>query len=133
MSELKSLFVSTLRIKFDSKMTNAEESILVTRKLHLRDQPIREQILENPEIKHRGSQLSIINRTRDKNFSADISNTNTGPDKKDPKEKSIKQADILLKILSLLTGSKYNRTKAIIDLLKKSERVLIDARENTRF
>ena len=52
-------------------MTIAEEFILVPKKLYLKDQPLTEQILENPQIKHKSSQLSIVNRVRPKDYDGD--------------------------------------------------------------
>ena len=96
--------------------------------VYVEDEPLSEQILENPK-KHKGSHLSLLNRTRTKIFTDDISNTDSDPTEKDPKEESNKLTEWVLKVWSPLTGSTYCRTKEIIDLLKKSVLVLIDEGE----
>ena len=69
-------------------MTIAEELILVPKKLYLKDQPLTEQILENPQIKHKSSRLSIVNRVRPKDYDGDIKKIDERLSQEDPKTES---------------------------------------------
>jgi len=41
---------------------NAEEFILIPKKLYLKDRPLTEQVLQNPSIQEKGMQLSMLQR-----------------------------------------------------------------------
>ena len=83
--------------------------------------------------------LSIVslNRTRPKDFENDISRIDSGPtqkDPKDPEEDSNRQANRVMKNLSLVTGFNYNTTKRssekVRTLIKEhNEHVSIDKGE----
>ena len=47
-------------------MTTAEVFILIPKKVYMKTQPYQTRVSENPDIKHKSAQLSIINRMRPK-------------------------------------------------------------------
>ena len=113
-------------------MTTAEEFIFIPKKVYMKTQPYQTRVLENPDIKHKSAQLSIINRMRPKEhieaqFNDKLSEQDSGVDDDENRLKhSNRRADQVLKTLSsLLPHSKYLKCNYIVDLIKKSNRVLI--------
>ena len=113
-------------------MTTAEEFILIPKKVYMKTQPYQTRVLENPDIKHKSAELSIINRMRPKEhieaqFNDKLSEQDSGVDDDENRLKhSNRRADQVLKTLSsLLPHSKYLKCNYIVDLIKKSNRVLI--------
>ena len=98
----------------------------------MKSQPYQTQVLEDPDVKHKLAQLLIINRLRSKehneaHINKRLSENDSGVDVVDENrvENSIKRAVKVLKTLtSLLPHSKYLKCEHIVDLTKKSNRVL---------
>ena len=111
-------------------MTTAEEFILIPKKVYMKTQPYQTRVLEDPDIKHKSTQLSIINRMRPKEhieaqINDKLSEQDSGVDENRLKH-SNRRADQVLKTLSsLLPHSKYLKCVYIVDLIKKSNRVLL--------
>ena len=114
-------------------MSNAEEFILVSKKVYMNSHPYQTQVLEDPDVKHKSAQLSIINRMRSKEHSEAQINEKLPEEDFDVNvvdenraENSNKQAVQVLKTLSShLPNSKYLKCENIVDLIKKSNRVSI--------
>ena len=113
-------------------MTTAEEIILIPKKVYMKTQPYPTRVLENPDFKHKSAQPSIINRMRPKEhiesqINGKLSEQDSGVDFDESRLKhSNRRADQVLKTLSsLLPHSKYLKCHYIVDLIKKSNRVLI--------
>ena len=117
-------------------MTTAEEFILIPKKVYMKTQPYQTRVLQNPDIKHKSAQLSIINRMRPKEhieaqFNDKLSEQDCGVDVDENRLKhSKRRADQVLKTSFLLPHSKYLKCDYIVDLIKKSNRVLIGEGEN---
>ena len=123
-------------------MLTAEEFILVPEKVYMKSQPYQFQVLEDPDVKYKSAQLSIINRMRSKEHNEAQINEKLPEEDSDVNvvdnnwaENSNKRAVQVLKTLSsLLTNSKYFKCENIVDLIKKSsclsigegEKLLID-------
>ena len=114
-------------------MSTADEFILVPKNVYMKSQPYQTQVLEDPEVKHKSAQLSIINRMRSKEHNeAQISEKLPEEDSdvnvvdENRAANSNKRAVQVLKTLSsLLPNSKYLKCENIVDLIKKSNRVSI--------
>ena len=119
-------------------MSTAEEFILVPKKVYMKSQPYQTQVLEDPDVKHKSAQLSIINRMRSKEHSEVQTNkklpeedTDVNVVNENRAENSNKRAVQVLKTLSsLLPNSKFLKCENIVDLIKKSNRVSIGEDEN---
>ena len=123
-------------------MSTAEEFILVLKKVYMKSQPYQTQVLEDPDVKHKSAQLSIINRMRSKEHNGAQINEKLSEEDSDINvvdnnraENSNKRAVQVLKTLSsLLPNSKYLKCENIVDIIKKSycvsigedEKLLID-------
>ena len=119
-------------------MSTAEEFILVPKKVYMKSHPYQTQVLEDPDVKHKSAQLSIIIRMRSKEHSeARIIEKLPGEDSdvnvvdENRAENSNKRAVQVLKTLSsLLRNSKNLKCENIVDLIIKSNRVSIGEDEN---
>lgn len=95
---------------------NAEEFILIPKRMYLKDRPLAEQILENPKIQQKGMQLSMLQRTE--------------PARNEPDELVKNQLstvkDTVFEQLSMLTEPQKKRSEYIFDEIEKSVRISID-------
>ena len=99
----------------------------------MKSQPYQTKVFEDPDVKHKSAQLSIINRMRSMEHNEAQINEKLPEEDSDVNvvdenwaENSNKRAVQVLKILSsLLSNSKYLKCGNIVDLIKKSNRVSI--------
>ena len=120
-------------IIIEYKISTAEELILVPKKIYMKINPYQTQVLEDPDVKHKLAQLSIINRLRSKEHSEAQINEKLPEEDSDVNvvdenraESSNKRAvEVLNTLSSLLPNSKNLKCENFVDLIKKSNRVSI--------
>ena len=114
-------------------MSTAEEFILIPKEVYIKSQPYQTQVLEDPEVKQKRAQLSIINRMRSKEHNEAQINEKLQEEDSDlnvvdenrAKNSNKRAVQVLKTLSSLLPNSKYLKCENIVDLIKKSNRVSI--------
>ena len=112
-------------------MTTAEEFILIPKNQFMKEQPYSSQILNDPRVQHRGAQFSFLNRMRpNENHDKENQEILDTRETTDPIELSKVHAEKILQNLNMLAPPKFTRTEKTVNLIKESENVVIDEKEN---
>lgn len=98
---------------------NAEEFILIPKQMYLKQRPLTEQIIQNPQIKEKGMQLSMLQRLQHPN--------KTLPDHLlDETITSENVKETVFDQLKTLKAAQLTRSEYIFETLIKNSRVSID-------
>lgn len=94
---------------------NAEEFILIPKQIYMKDRPLTEHILQNPEIKEKGMQLSMLQRMEPKESTDDKSET-----------QSFNLKDFVFQALLTLKPAQLKKSELIYDIIDAHDRLTVD-------
>ena len=100
---------------------SSEEFIQVPKKMYLNERPITEQLLQDPQLKQKGMQLSMLQRMepQKKQTEAEIEATAS--------KNTLSVKDIVFSQLKTSTESQIKKSEYIYDIIISDERVDVDS------
>lgn len=121
---------------------HAEEFILIPKRLYTTSQPLVQQILENPNIKQKTTQLSLLQRQADDAgrkpetqekpeqlcASGNVEEIKPTTSEDGNRENSLREN--ILNSLSVLSKPKLQKTEKILDLILQSDQLTFDQKNN---